>query len=67
LEPVRVQASNNTLETGASGTPQTIPVLAVEVVASLAVTFSKLTLCQMGVVLVTVEPVSVAGLEGTSG
>ncbi len=44
-----------------------IPVLAVEVVASLAVMFSKLTSFQKGVVLVTVEPVSVAGLEGMVG
>ena len=58
---------NRTLVTGASGSPQRIPVLALEVAASLAVTFSNVTLFQKGVVLVTGEPVSVAGLEGTVG
>jgi hypothetical protein len=46
FEPVIVQASKRTLETGACGKPQTMPELAVEVVASLAVTFSKVILFQ---------------------
>ena len=58
---------NVTLETGASGSPQMIPVLAVEVEASLAVTFWNVMSLQKGVVLVTGEPVSVAGLDGKVG
>jgi hypothetical protein len=39
FEPVSVQASKSTLETGACGSPQTIPTFPVPVAAWLAVTF----------------------------
>lgn len=44
-----------------------MPTLSVLVVASLAVTFSNLMFSQKGVVLLTEDPVSVAGLEGRVG
>jgi hypothetical protein len=46
FDPVKVQASNSTFDTGAWGRPQTIPTLAVPVEAWLAVTFLKMMFSQ---------------------